>query len=104
MADQDTVSLLWGPEAKTIWQTRTQCPCWGDQRRRQYGRPGHGVLVVGTRGEDNMADQDTVSLLWGLEAKELYENSNIMTVICDTILYKRYYTNIAEYYPSENIG
>jgi hypothetical protein len=21
MADQDTVSLLWGPEAKTIWQT-----------------------------------------------------------------------------------
>ena len=50
-----------------------------------------------------MADQEMVSLLWGPETKELNENSNIMTVICDTILYKRYYTNIAEYCPSENI-
>ena len=45
---------------------------------------------------DDMADKDTVSL-YGPDAKELNENSNIMTVICDTILCKRYYTNNTEY-------
>ena len=52
---------------------------------------------------DDMEDQDTISLLQGPEAKELNENSNTMTVIFVTILYKRDYTIITEYCPSANI-
>jgi hypothetical protein len=73
---------------------------------QNVGTPWKGSEKVTSKHEhqaNNMADQDTVSLLWGSEAKELNENSNIMTVICNTILYKRDCTNIAEYCPSENI-